>query len=85
MRSVWARMCDFAKDRYKLRRRFDAIVTDLVNREKYYKKFSSMMKMHCRNRFGNGRVSELYCAWRIKRRCLRQWLRCIAKSRSYSE
>ena len=53
---------------------FHSIISNIYRDSKYGVIFSSHMKTHCRNRFGKVRVSELYSNWRVKRRCLLQWI-----------
>ena len=76
----------FQRIELHMRRRIDfrdclrSKMLGLYSREKYYLKFSYNMKRNCKNRFGTIRLSELYCRWRIKRMCFRQWTEYIVNS-----
>jgi hypothetical protein len=77
-RRVFNRFMHFVSCRLALRTIFSNAMSRVYSKTTFELHFSINMKTNCRNRFGKIRVSELYNKWRVKRKCLKQWLSYIS-------
>lgn len=72
--AIFARLQRHAMGRGTIKRTLAAAAVRLFNKTNFERVFSSGMKSCCINRFGKGRVAQLYCVWRVKRKYFKQWL-----------